>query len=862
VFNNLVDFAILRERGTECHYTTANTVWPPGFTDASENPSKTVGATPPDYLNSVPKYMYDVNPPAIQVERSATLGGVVIKAIGFAVGRQNSAVAKANYAFKAGTPVIVGNNLASFRVYTVTTNPVAAIHYTTDGSDPDVNDPAVPQGGQLQIELPEGQTQVVFKARAFADTFLPSDVMDKTFSATNFVPTRMTLGFPSGEASSRFIASPGQTYYTPVTLQLAEGSTMFSLQFNLMITNVWPAPPLPPGARLDFASMLYEEVPLEKGEKAPPYQGKWYRTIPPAMWSAIPGNRYIYRESDPSIPLIDLTFYDASIGLIGVGWIEKWLFKDLYDTTEQDLITYSIARDTLFVKTGNRVVLGAAAFQVPVNATATDQYRLSLGRPSATMDGVGAPGSQVFIATPTQGYLTNGGFLAQRLVSMGQEKYVVGDAAPFRWLNAGEFGDATLLNDDVLQVFGSAIYNMSPTNPATGFPSDPPFYSDFRDALDAGPILGVPDEVGGYYVPGAPTSWLALFDGDDTTINQVAFGDGVLDVTDVYITFRRSLDPSLQWWRRFYANGMRVAEPVPNTASAPQSPPVAASPKPEMGGQPAASELNVGVEFSAGDALATAGQTVQIPIRARVWGDYPLRVLMLNLRVQPLEGAPALTDAVVFTPVAALGAPTITAPTRPDGYGAAWLNSHGAGLSGDALLGTLTVKIPSGVASTAAYAVHFEHASGSPNGLAPFPPQWRPGLITLADRSGSSVGDGIADAWRLRYFGAVNAVLAGADADADGDGHNNRAEWRTGTNPNDCGSVLRVRSRRAAEGASGCVVRWPSVVGKRYVIESASSLYGATWEPASTVTGTGAEMELTDSNVSGTPRFYRVRVTE
>ena len=55
-----------------------------------------------------------------------------------------------------------------------------------------------------------------------------------------------------------------------------------------------------------------------------------------------------------------------------------------------------------------------------------------------------------------------------------------------------------------------------------------------------------------------------MFDGNDTTINQIAFGDGVLDVCDVYVTFRRSLDPTLTWFRRFWTNGVRVAETTPN----------------------------------------------------------------------------------------------------------------------------------------------------------------------------------------------------------------------------------------------------------------------------------------------------------
>ena len=132
----------------------------------------------------------------------------------------------------------------------------------------------------------------------------------------------------------------------------------------------------------------------------------------------------------------------------------------------------------------------------------------------------------------------------------------------------------------------------------------------------------------------------------------------------------------------------------------------------------------------------------------------------------------------------------------------------------------------------------------------------------MADRSGSSVGDGIADAWRLRYFGSVSALLAGANADADGDGHSNLAEYKTGTAPNDSLSVLRLLSKRAADAAPGLAVRWPSVAGKRYVIERSGSLFGATWVPVSTNTGTGSNMEFVDPDTSTSARFYRVRMAD
>ena len=261
----------------------------------------------------------------------------------------------------------------------------------------------------------------------------------------------------------------------------------------------------------------------------------------------------------------------------------------------------------------------------------------------------------------------------------------------------------------------------------------------------------------------------------------------MLDVCDVYVTFRRSLDPSLVWWRPLLdqrCSGCRVGR-----------------------GQPAAKDLGIplqpkatpafltnppSVNFAAGDIVASAGQTVYIPITARIFGDYPLRVLMLNLSVEPLDGSPALTSPVQFTPNAALGSPTMSSSTGNGNYSATWLNNAIAGLTGTATLGTLTVTIPANAPSSAAYAIHFDHASASPNGIASFPKQTLTGLILLSDRSGSSYSDGIPDSWRLRYFGTVNNILSQAAADADGDGASNWHEYVAGTDPTDPKSVLRA----------------------------------------------------------------------
>jgi len=264
---------------------------------------------------------------------------------------------------------------------------------------------------------------------------------------------------------------------------------MYGLQFNFTATNV-TGPKI--AGQLDFSSMLYEAVAKEKGEKLPPGQSQWFRNIPPAMWSPTPTKPSVLSCSDPGVPLMDLRFYNSSLGLIGVGWWEMWGFGDLYGHGETGLDHLLHRAEHAVHENRRAVVLGACAFELPPDAAAGDLYRVTLGRPSATSDGVGAPGSSVLIATPTSGYLTNGGFHAERDVTVGQEKYIVGDVAPFRWLNAGDFGNQYLLNDDVMQVFGCAVFNLSPVDPATGFPSDPPYYSDLRDAMDAGAYSAPP----------------------------------------------------------------------------------------------------------------------------------------------------------------------------------------------------------------------------------------------------------------------------------------------------------------------------------------------------------------------------------
>lgn len=817
VFNNDQIIAVEGTDGTETHYTL-------GATPGAADPTPTSGFTPPVYHdglfpNQVPASILLPQP------------DVTVKAISFQSGRPASSVIQARFIFKAASPVILGDNAAQFRVENQTVG--AEMWYTLDGSDP-VNAPPSegPVFGPVNLSL-NISSNTTFKIRAFRNNYQPSEIASQTFSPTNFNANKISFGFTSGEASSDFVASPGQFFYAPVTLSILQATRIYSLQFNVTVTNVGSSPAVALGA-VGFQSFLQKPIP---GTTPPifttihPWSFSGYQENPPPLDKI----RTFYY--DPATPFVDMMFTNNSFNLLGVGWLERFTRTNLYNTLEQDLIKYSQPHDTQFLEDNGKVVLGGYAFQVPVTAQPGDSYQIQIGLPSATSDGIGAPGSDVYLATPTNGSLGAGIINSIKHVTVDQRKYMAGDSAPFRWFNAGDFGNTNLDNSDVMQVFQSAIY---------GFNTPPPG-SDFFDAMDT---CGFTFANGPGYLVLDPNALSVadlngLFNGNDALINNLAFGDGILDVCDVYVTFRRSLDQSLTKFNRYWADGQRVAEAIPPTAPAPLPAPL----------NPNA--LAPEVKFIAGDAIVGAGQTLYLPITAQIRGDYPIRLLALGITVQPLDGSPAITTPVQFIPNSALGSPSITSPRGAANYSAVWLNKSVAGLIGDVQLGTLQVSLPAGANPNAAYAVHFDHASGSPNGLASFPATTGTGLITLRDRSASSFNDGISDSWRLRHFATLNNILAAADADADGDGADNWHEFKAGTNPNDAGSLLKLKSAKGD--APAATVQWPSVLGKQYVIERAASLFAPVWTPVSTNNGTGWNMEYQDPAPGGV-NFYRVRV--
>lgn len=848
-FNNDQPIIIAGVAGSQTYYTYSNTA----VIGLVPNPTSASASVASGYQNGL--FTGQLSPYTV----AGTAPYVAIKAISEnSDGAPNSAIAEAVIQYVAGNPAIQGNNAAQFTVSDVTSN--ALLYYTTDGSDPE-SSPAV-QVQSLTIDTNTSTfnatfnfpfNNFLFKVFARKPNYQDSLEASNYFSAANFIPNRITFGLTNGQPSSTFIARPGQYYYAPVTLQLQPGGdTVYSLQFNLAVTNgVATTHQILNDAGFNFSSMLVSAVDPDEGDHYPPGGGQWYLDIPPIVGS-------LFTSS---------LFTNDSENLLGVGWLFRTGFKyeNLppntpaidFDTASQDLITYSIAHDTLFPKSAGVVVLGAYSFQIPTNASINDTYDIQIGSPSGTRDGVGAPGADVYIQAPA--YST--------VVTVGTPSYLVGDAAPFRWLNAGDFGDSNLDNADVQQVYQSAIEGVDV----------PPANSDLFAAMDSSGTMGAYDNVNQYYTnTSVYASLAAMFNGNDLTINTNCFGDGILDVSDVYVTFRRSEDHDLVWFRRYWTNGQFVAVPTPNLAFNSNSPAPAILEAPlatkltspsdtnaPNTNAPAPNPQNSSVTFNAGDSPANAGQTVSIPITASVFGDYPImQVVGLNLAVEALDGSPTITQTVQFNSGVALGAPTIFAQGYAANYSAAWLSNSVVGLTGtNALIGTLIVSIPTNATANSAYSIHFNHASGSPYGLGSFPNQKFTGLITLSSRTNSYYNDGIPDSWRLRWFGTIYNALSQSNAVAAGDGVNNWQKYIAGVDPTIPNDFPQLNPKSTIPAGSTTAIHWPSVSGVQYVVMRSPNLFSGSWSVLSTNIGTGGDMEYDDTSTTQT-KFYRVLIQQ
>jgi hypothetical protein len=655
-------------------------------------------------------------------------------------------------------------------------------------------------------------------------------------------PNRISLGFSSGEASSDFFGAPGQRFIAPVTLSIPPTTRMYGLQFNLMVTNADAVSPSGP-YNAGFDTALVKPI-IDKPNVFIP--------IPPAMFVGTQFGLTTQLIANGLGTVVQFPTFDSKFAslivtngygnFVGVGWLERRNETNLYNTLQQDLIKYSQPHDYVFLEENGRVVAGSFSFNIPANAVIGNKYRVSVGRASGTGDGIA---SDVVIEAP-DGSDTTLGISAVRILNIAVRKYLVGDVLPFRWFNAGDFGDGTIANNDMEQVHQILAYNYDV----------PPQGSDMYDALDScciqvDPNTGRPgvelsDPANSNFVLASPSA-----------INSIGYGDGVLTLEDFYVTFRRALDPGLVNYERFWSGGERRAQVTSNSfrgAAGDQAIKLAKKiQKPAI--DTARLEEPITARYVGGKIRANAGDVVHVPIDLETTGPISVRSLLLEFSVVNLDRGNPLDTPVTFTASSQVGAPTFGGMTGPASFAATWFEISNQLPAGAHRVGTVDIKIPATANADALYTVKITRAEASA-ALTRFPVTTDDGYVWMANRANVPWTDEIPDAWRMQYFGSLMNILSAPDADADGDGMTNIEEYRAGTNPTDIASRFALNSSNAA---AGVVLKWPTVAGKSYRLESAPALAGAPWTVVEDgIAGTGSLVQRTMSFQPGQTQFYRV----
>jgi hypothetical protein len=660
-------------------------------------------------------------------------------------------------------------------------------------------------------------------------------------SVTNNPPSGTTglniisLGFEGGEGSSDFIAAPGQHFIAPVTLTVAPSQKMYGLQFNLAITNL-------PGAvrPLDYGTTF--ESLMDQPASIPGF----FVSIPPALFVS---NRVEIVDVPTSTPLGIVTLRVTNVipvmkpmiigspngDFLGIGWLERFRETNLYNTLSQDLITYSQAHNHQFLSSGGKVLVGGWGIDVPPNAPIGSKYQMRVGRPSANSDGVE---SDVVIDAPESTNNT-ARVSAVRILTIGVKSYLVGDAAPFRWFNAGDFGDNSLLNNDLEQLQQAFAYQINEPIPG----------SDLFDAMDSccqdinhNTVDDPVSDPGGHQTS------------DNSVINSIAFGDGVLNLADLYVTFRRSLDPSLSNYVRFHTNGLLRAVPITNsfrgTAAAAGVSSIASVNTKKPAFDLAQASQPITARLALDSQQGRPGETIHVPLRLEVSGPMVARSILFRVVATGLSTiAP---NSITFTPSLTLGAPSFSGSVSSNAYYAGWFERLSFA-AGSFQLGTVDLKIPDNANADTAVELTLERAEVSA-GLTTFATTTQNAFVVMLNRAPAPWADSIPDDWRVKFFGSLMDIASAPNNDADGDGVSNLDEFLAGTGPKDILSRLALRVQSGGNGSM--ILSWPSALGKLYRLESSTNLgdWAALEDGIAGTDGTLQRLRPSDT----TTRFYRV----
>jgi len=729
------------------------------YTLDGSDPSADHGEQPPTYRNGMPAYprsIIDTSTKEFNSDYAYT-----VKAISTAPSRQPSKITVATYRFEVGTPALLGDDPAAIVIEVNTRG--ALVYYTVDGSEPTLDGKTPSPSAQIytlgsRIGITDGTNDVTIKVQALKRGYASSRVVTQTYTY-EAIP-RNTLGL-----TMNYNGGVGSTVYIPVFANLRNTNDVLgSLQFRLQFKAEGTAPLIPPSIQV---------VPLSTND---------------FMRFKLPVLSETLTPQTPNPTYTDVFTYPESTDL-GVAYL-------------------GVDADWMLIQ--GQTVVAMVAVPIPTTAKEGDRYTISVLYPSATARVNSTAYFEIPYTVPI--VLTP---MADRVLTVTNIPYIVGDVALAHGYNAGEFGSGNLNNNDVNAVFNASVGLWVP------FPG-----SDVFDAMDA-----YPEDSGG--VPG---------------------GDGQIRLQDWHRILERSLRfDGENWQRSWSATGVRTTSPAILNNS-PQNPSL------ELTGGDGRVWVTQGTFAAAQIPNVNPGDPVQVPVTLTLNEGIKISTLQFRVAVFPENGAPWVVESARFIEAAGIPRPSFRT-LLPGTAAVGWPSgSFTVPLSGKVELGKFEFVVPKTAVKGQSYVLRFIGVDGSirldNNDLAVYRFESQPGSVWVLGPV-EKAPEVITDEWRARFFGSLASQFGGLFADPDGDGRNNLQEYLEGTNP----AKLRFHNLldQWKSQADGFRLKWFAAQGKTYIVESAPSPEGP-WTKVGEVGSSAFDLkEFLAPKTEGVSQYYRIR---
>ena len=736
----------------------------------------------------------------------------------------------------------INSNNVSIRVAT----DGATLHYTVDGTMPNVNSPVCPTNG-LPIT-----TNTTLSVIALRDFFAPSAPVVNTYEIQVDAPVMNPAGgyFPDGGVVSFSVQRTNASiYYTSNGQDPTPADTLYTGPFRVDQVlfpgdlRVIKARAFAPGT-LPSAVITGRNVETNSiGVPRDMVGGIGSTLVVPVVANLVSNQQIrslqfrleVVPSSPGAPPMTDaLVALEVStndfVPAIGQSTDGKPVtnYFHTYNTGYTNGVYFYSINGNLLVR--DYGLIANFKLKVPNTATNGNTYKLSILEVSGTSDA-----GQTIIRIDA---------LQDRVLTVTNIHFLAGDTCVGGWYNAGDFGDGDLNIGDVATALDASLGVHQP------YP-----FSDAFKAMDVYPEA------------------------------QGIIGDGLITFLDWQHILLRSLRKETNNWVRFWTpNGVlghyatnlpdHYVTNLPDASGATVSPlklrassesaDVATTQTSDTG----ANAINSGTNcLWLRHALIVAetvtnlapGDLCSMPVYARVLPGFSLAGLQFRAACAAEGDAPA-PGSVRFVPAASMPSPMAHALSSTREAACIWpLDSLAKKpLQGSNLLGYINFQIPIDAKAGQRYSVQLL----APDGAA----DYQTGLSLESATGFAWVLSGpttlphiISDQWKANFFGS--ATNGDSEADPDHDGIPNWQEYLAGTNPTN--ALSRLEFADAGLDGNCIIVRWQGAPGRVYVIECSTALFGAPWMPAATNacaatdSGTMDAVFLTEKS-----RFYRIRLQQ